>query len=72
MRKTIDYTIEILYHFTCLQCQHWWSYSITPTNIKMNLDIDDRLVHCMHCGNKGKALIKKGFNELLKNKEDPN
>jgi len=26
----------------------------------------------MHCGNKGKALIKKGFNELLKNKEDPN
>jgi hypothetical protein len=45
---------------------------MTPTNIKMNLDIDDRLVHCMHCGNKGKALIKKGFNELLKNKEDPN
>jgi len=72
MRKTIDYTIEILYHFTCSQCQHWWSYSTIPKNIEMNLDIDDRPIHCMHCGNKGKALIKNGFNDLLDNKKDLN
>jgi len=38
----------------------------------MNLDIDDRPIHCMHCGNKGKALIKNGFNDLLDNKKDLN
>ena len=24
------YTVEILYHFTCVKCQQWWSYATTP------------------------------------------
>jgi len=70
MSKSIDYTIEILYHFTCSQCQHWWSYSTTPNNIEMNLDIDNRQIYCMHCGEEGKALKAKGFNKLLEKKEN--
>tara|TARA_B100000586_G_scaffold142240_1_gene102997 strand:- start:274 stop:489 length:216 start_codon:yes stop_codon:yes gene_type:complete len=70
MNNKIDYTIEILYHFTCSQCQHWWSYTMTPTNNKMSLNIDDRIINCMHCGNKGETLIKKGFSELLDKKKN--
>ena len=25
-----EYTIEILYHFTCAVCQEWWSWAHTP------------------------------------------
>tara|TARA_Y100000590_G_C14958839_1_gene727892 strand:- start:1 stop:216 length:216 start_codon:yes stop_codon:yes gene_type:complete len=70
MSIKIDYTIEILYHFTCSQCHHWWSYAMMPTNNKMSLNIDDRIINCMHCGTKGKALIKKGFSELLDKKKN--
>ena len=38
MSIKIDYTIEILYHFTCSQCHHWWSYAMMPTNNKMSLN----------------------------------
>ena len=70
MSNKIEYTIEILYHFTCSTCQHWWSYAMTPTNNKMSLNIEDRIINCMHCGNKGEALIKKGFSELLDKKKN--
>jgi len=45
MSNKIDYTIEVLYHFTCSQCQHWWSYATIPTNNKMNLNIDGRIYY---------------------------
>ena len=70
MSKNIEYTIELLYHFTCHQCQNWWTYPITPSSIKMSLNIDDRTIYCMHCGNEGKAIIKKGFDELLNNQNN--
>ena len=70
MSIKIDYTIEILYHFTCSQCHHWWSYAMMPTNNKMSLNIDDRIINCMHYGTKGEALIKKGFSELLDKKKN--
>ena len=41
-----------------------------PTNNKMSLNIDDRIINCMHCGTKGEALIKKGFSELLDKKKN--
>tara|TARA_B100001750_G_scaffold26415_1_gene17483 strand:+ start:489 stop:710 length:222 start_codon:yes stop_codon:yes gene_type:complete len=67
MSEKIEYTFELLYHFTCKQCKNWWSYSITPSSNKVSFNIDDRPIHCMHCGTKGKAIIKKGFDSLLKN-----
>ena len=45
MSIKIDYTIEILYHFTCSQCHHWWSYAMMPTNNKMSLNIDGRFYY---------------------------
>ncbi len=71
MIEKIEYTFELLYHFTCLQCKNWWSYSITPSNNKMSFNIDDRPMFCMHCGTEGKAIIKKGFDNILKN-QNPN
>ena len=67
MSETIEYTFELLYHFTCLQCKNWWSYSITPSSNKVGLNIDDCAINCMHCGTEGKAIIKKGFDELFNN-----
>ena len=67
MSEKIEYTFELLYHFTCLQCKNWWSYSITPSSNKVSMNIDDRAINCMHCGTEGKAIIKKGFDELFNN-----
>jgi len=67
MIEKIEYTFEILYHFTCLQCKNWWSYSVTLSNNKGVYNIDGRPIYCMHCGTEGKAMIKKGFDELLNN-----
>ena len=61
MSEKIEYTFELLYHFTYLQCKNWWSYSITPSSNKVSFNIDDRPIHCMQYGTKGKAIIKKGF-----------
>ena len=33
----------------------------------VSFNIDERPIHCMHCGTDGKAIINKGFNELLSN-----
>ena len=32
-----EYTIEILYHFTCAVCQEWWSWAHTPGKMEINL-----------------------------------
>ena len=37
----------------------------------MSFNIDDRPMFCMHCGTEGKAIIKKGFDNILKN-QNPN
>ena len=31
----------------------------------MNIDINDHTIHCMHCGNVGKPIIKAGFDDIL-------
>ena len=72
MSEKIEDTFELLYHFTCLQCKNWWSYSITPSSNKVGLNIDDRAINCMHCGTEGKAIIKKGFDELFNNNNSEN
>ena len=73
MSEQIEYTFEILYHFTCLKCKNWWSYSITPSSDKMNFNINDHTIHCMHCGNVGKPIINAGFDDILnhQNIENP-
>ena len=34
-----EYTIEILYHFTCGCCQEWWSYTHTPSKLEIDLNL---------------------------------
>ena len=54
-----EYTIEMLYHFTCGKCKGWWSYAHTPTTNK--IEGPKTLMFCPHCGEDGDVTIKKGF-----------
>ena len=59
-----QYTVETLYHFTCGQCQMWWSWASTPmTNLK-NVPLalpEDESIFCPHCGTKNTMKVKEGF-----------
>ena len=59
-----EYTVEILYHFSCGVCSNWWSYAITPTELSdTELKMPDGIEHhCPHCGVAEKVAIKKGYN----------
>jgi hypothetical protein len=70
------YTVEILYHFTCVKCQQWWSYATTPGQpiIDQNskclkgdrLYLSDEIeMNCPHCGHLSLIDIKDGFFETL-------
>jgi DNA-directed RNA polymerase subunit RPC12/RpoP len=61
-----EYTVEVLYHFTCSRCQQWWSWASTPrtnlTNVPLSLP-ENEFVFCPHCGFKNTLKIKDGFIE---------
>ena len=59
-----QYTIEILYHFTCNFCHAWWNYAFTPTHQLHDYNLmlpDDEAFWCPHCGSQGNLKIKDGF-----------
>ena len=56
IKKNIEYTYEMLYHFTCPSCKRWWSYAISWGH-----EIEGIEVSCMHCGEKGILKLKSGF-----------
>ena len=61
MSSKHKYTVEILYHFNCGCCGHWWSYAVTPFTQPAEIGLSDTKVHCMHCGHTQTAEIKEGF-----------
>ena len=59
-----QYTVEVLYHFTCGVCENWWSYAVTPFVQPIEFDAGikkDEKLHCPHCGHKQKPQIKEGY-----------
>ena len=59
-----QYTVEVLYHFTCGVCDNWWSYTVTPFVQPIEFDagiIKDKQLYCPHCGHEQKAKIKDGY-----------
>ena len=61
MSNQHQYTVEILYHFTCGFCSEWWSYALTPFTQSVDIELSDKLIHCPHCGHTQTAKIKEGF-----------
>ena len=53
-------TLEDVYHFTCGQCQLWWSWASTPPQWSIS---HDKPLWCPHCGFKNTLKIKDGFIE---------
>ena len=58
-----EYSIEILYHFTCNNCKNWWSYTSTPSRYSSALRFlpEDKVVSCFHCGHKATMKVKDGM-----------
>jgi hypothetical protein len=59
-----EYTVEILYHFSCGCCNNWWSYAVTPNVQQIKIDVGikkDEHLYCPQCGHKQLAKIKEGF-----------
>ena len=57
-----EYTVEILYHFTCGRCKMWWSWADTPSHLEVHLPLsEDDLVFCPHCGFHTTIKIKDKF-----------
>ena len=45
---THKYTIEMIFHFTCGKCKHWWS--IADTHHKDKNVYGEGKAYCPHCG----------------------
>jgi len=54
-------TVEILYHYSCGFCSHWWSYAVTPFVQTVEIGVTDKRIFCPHCGHTQTAKIKEGF-----------
>ena len=57
-----EYTVEILYHFTCGSCKNWWSYALTSImgeDDEWQTKGPERSVFCPHCGDSADVEIKK-------------
>jgi len=61
MSNQHQYTVEILYHFTCGFCNHWWSYAVTPFTQPVEIGLSDKRIYCPHCGHTQTAKIKEGY-----------
>ena len=56
-----QYTVEVLYHFTCGSCEAWWSYAVTPFIKPYEFALEDKAIYCPHCGHTQKTKIKEGY-----------
>jgi transcription elongation factor Elf1 len=56
-----QYTVEILYHFSCGVCDNWWSWAQTPFVQPVDINLSDKKIYCPHCGHTQKTEIKEGF-----------
>ena len=59
-----QFTVEVLYHFTCGCCNNWWSYAVTPCVQPLEFDpfvSDGTKTHCPHCGHVQTTKIKEGY-----------
>ena len=61
MSNQHQYTVEILYHFTCGFCSEWWSYALTPFTQSVDIELSDKRIYCPHCGHTQSVEIKEGF-----------
>jgi hypothetical protein len=62
MSNQHQYTVEVIYHFTCGCCNNWWSYAETPpTQKSFKFGVTDKRIYCPHCGRVRTAKIKEGF-----------
>jgi len=50
LNPTHKYTREILYHYTCGQCGHWWSYAHTAHKYDIHYPKMLEELTCPHCG----------------------
>lgn len=41
--KTIETSIEFIYHYRCLNCDKWWS-------IADKFHVKNEIIFCPHCG----------------------
>ena len=53
-----SYSLEVLYHLNCANCNNWWSYAHTPdlsytSNHDPRSFMRDRTMYCPHCGADG-------------------
>ena len=56
-----QYTVEVIYHFTCGSCNGWWSYAVTPFVQPFLFGVTDEQIYCPHCGHTQTASIKEGY-----------
>ena len=64
MSNQHQFTVEVLYHFTCGCCNNWWSYAVTPFVQPLEFDpfvSDGTKTHCPHCGHVQTTKIKEGY-----------
>ena len=66
MSNTHKYTVEILYHFTCGFCSHWWSYAVTPSTQSREIELKVRTLRIMQKLERYNELenVKEMFNFL--------
>ena len=53
--KEHEYTLEVIFHFTCSKCCNWWSYASLENK---NLPFGSRM-YCPHCGQKSNLKKKE-------------
>jgi len=46
--KNIEFSKEVVYHFTCPSCKLWWSIALQDTDDK----VVNREFYCPWCGDK--------------------
>jgi hypothetical protein len=58
-----EYTVELIYHFTCKYCMEWWSYAHQPSQLEdFNLNLPSQEPFwCPHCGTQANLKVKEGF-----------
>ena len=59
-----QFTVEVLYHFTCGVCENWWSYAVTPFVQPLEFDPfapAGTKTYCPHCGHVQTTKIKEGY-----------
>ena len=63
----MNYTTEIIYHFTCDFCNNWWSYAAS-TELRY---IEEKKWSCPHCKQENKPphhnKLKEVISELTEN-----